>query len=267
MPNIDLFNLKDQVAVITGGASGLGYDMACELANAGCHLVITSRFKEKLVEPAQNLRNQYGIDVLTLQLDQCFHEEVKNMAAQAQQWKGHIDILINNAGGGSGASEGDLFKRAPNDMVNMIHTNLIGPLFCSQEIGKIMAGQQSGKIINIGSIAGMVGRDRSMYRDNQKSEQPIDYAAAKAGIIGMTRDLAAYMAPYGICVNCISPGGFQGASLPQEFVNAYNRATALGRMGKMGQDIKGVALFLASQASDYVTGQNIVVDGGFSIWK
>lgn len=267
MSTTNLFNLKGQVALITGGSRGLGYDMACELANAGCDLVITSRYENKLEQPVQKLRDEFGVDVLGLPLDQCHHEQVKSVMEKAQQWKGHIDILINNAGGGSGASEGDLFKRDPADMVNLINTNLIGALFCCQEVGKVMAAQKSGKIINIGSIAGMVGRDRSMYRNNNKSEQPIDYAAAKAGVIGMTRDLAAYMAPYGVCVNCISPGGFHGDSLPQEFVDAYNKATALGRMGKMGQDLKGTALFLASAASDYITGQNIVVDGGFTIWK
>ena len=98
-------------------------------------------------------------------------------------------------------------------------------------------------------------------------EQPIDYAAAKAGVIGMTRDLAAFMAPYGVCVNCISPGGFKSGNLPEEFVKSYSDATALGRMGRMGHDIKGAALFLASPASDYITGHNLIVDGGFSIWK
>ncbi|CAN0337737.1 unnamed protein product, partial [Chrysoparadoxa australica] len=146
MSTPELFNLKDKVALITGGTRGLGYDMACELANAGCHLVITSRFEDKLEEPAKALRNQYGVDVLALPLDQCSHEQVKSVAQKAQQWKGHIDILINNAGGGSGASEGDLFKRDPADMVNLINTNLVGALFCCQEVGRIMAKQMSGKI-------------------------------------------------------------------------------------------------------------------------
>jgi len=259
--------LKDKVAIITGGNGGLGYDMACELAAAGCHVVITSRYPEKLEAPANKIRNEFGVDVLALTLDQCFHDQVKNLAQQAKEWKGHIDILINNAGGGSGASEGDLFKRDPQDMVNLITTNLIGALYCCQEVGRIMSEQGYGKIINIGSIAGMVGRDRTMYRENNKTEQPIDYAASKAGVIGMTRDLAAFMAPYGVCVNCISPGGFRGDNLPKGFVKAYNKATALGRMGEMGQDIGGAALFLATPASDYITGQNLVVDGGFSIWK
>jgi NAD(P)-dependent dehydrogenase (short-subunit alcohol dehydrogenase family) len=97
--------------------------------------------------------------------------------------------------------------------------------------------------------------------------QPVDYAAAKSGIVGLTRDLAGLLGPKGVCVNCISPGGFDRGNLPPKFVEAYSDRTPLGRMGRDGIDLKGVALFLASPASDYVTGQNLVVDGGFSIWK
>ena len=130
-----------------------------------------------------------------------------------------------------------------------------------------MKAQKSGKIINIGSIAGIVGRDRRMYYDANKMEQPVDYAAAKGGVIALTRDLAAVMAPYGVNVNCISPGGFDKGDLPAEFVRLYGDRTALGRMGRMGIDIKGAALFLATAASDYVTGVNLAVDGGFSSWQ
>ncbi len=261
------YNLIDKVALITGGRSGLGYDMASGLAEAGCHIIMTSRFSGNLDETAKKLSREYDIDTLGLTMDQCVYEQVKEMTKQAQEWKGHIDILINNAGGGSGASEGNFFKRSSEDIVNLITTNLIGALYCCQEVGRNMANQGYGKIINIGSIAGLVGRDRSMYRKNNKMEQPIDYAAAKAGIIGATRDLAAFMAPYGVNVNCISPGGFDSGNLPEGFVRSYSNATALGRMGRMGLDIKGAALFLASPASDYITGHNLVVDGGFGIWK
>ena len=263
----DLYNLKDKVALITGGSAGLGYDMACAFAAAGCHIIITSRTAGKPDETLRKISAEYGVDTLSLTMDQCYYEQVKEMVLQAHAWKGHIDILVNNSGGGSGASEGNFLKRAPEDIVNMITTNLTGALFCCREVGRIMADQGSGKIINIGSIAGLVGRDRTMYRKNNKMEQPVDYAAAKAGVIGMTRDLAAFMAPYGVCVNSISPGGFKSGNLPEGFVQSYSNATALGRMGQMGQDIKGAALFLASPASDYVTGHNLVVDGGFSIWK
>jgi NAD(P)-dependent dehydrogenase (short-subunit alcohol dehydrogenase family) len=113
----------------------------------------------------------------------------------------------------------------------------------------------------------LVGRDRRMYQRNQMKGQPIDYAAAKAGIIGMTKDLAGLLTPMGICVNAISPGGFQRPTHSPGFVRDYSDRTPAGRMGRDGIDLKGAALFLASAASDYVTGHNLVVDGGFSIWQ
>lgn len=264
---VDLHNLKDKVAIITGGHAWLGYDMACALAEVGCNIIITSRTPDKLEKTIKKIKHEYSVDALALSMDQCHYEQVKEMVKRAKEWKGHIDILINNAGGGSGASEGNFFKRQPEDIANLININLIGVIFCCQEVCRIMADQGHGKIINIGSIAGFVGRNRNMYRENNKMEQPIDYAAAKAGVIGLTIDLAAFMAPHGVYVNCISPGGFDKGDLPEGFVKSYNNATAIGRMGRMGIDIKGAALFLASSASDYVTGQNLVVDGGFSIWK
>jgi gluconate 5-dehydrogenase len=130
-----------------------------------------------------------------------------------------------------------------------------------------MVEQGSGKIINLGSIAGVVGRDRAMYKKANKMQQPIDYAAAKGGVISATRDLAGLLSPSGICVNSISPGGFDKGELSPTFVSLYSEETPLGRMGKIGEDIKGIALLLASDAGNYITGQNIVVDGGFSIWK
>lgn len=263
----DLYNLKNKVAIITGGHAWLGYDMACALAEVGCDIIITSRTPDKLEKTMKEINHDYGVDTLALSLDQSRYDSVKEMVKHAKNWKGHVDILINNAGGGSGANEGNFFKRLPEDMVSLITVNLIGALFCCQEVGQIMAEQGYGKIINIGSVAGIVGRDRNMYRENNKMEQPVDYAAAKGGIIGMTKDLAAFMAPYGVYVNCISPGGFDKGDLPEGFVKSYGNATAMGRMGRMGIDIKGAALYLASPASDYVTGHNLVVDGGFSIWK
>ena len=262
---MDMFKLKGKVAIITGAYAWLGYDMAEALAEAGCDIIITSRELARAEEAAAKLVKEYGVDALGLQMDQCVFEQVEEVARKAQQWKGHIDVLINNAGGGAGASEGNLFKRPPEAIRSLIEANLIGSLFCCREVGRIMKDQGSGKIINIGSIAGIVGRDRDMYYRTDKMEQPVDYAAAKAGVIGMTRDLAAVLAPYGVNVNSISPGGFN-RGLPEEFVKAYSDATALGRMGKMS-DLQGAALYLSSQASDYVTGHNLVVDGGFIMWK
>ena len=263
----DMFDLHNKVAIVTGAHLWLGYDMACALAEFGCSIVITSRDLERAQAACQKISEEYGVDTLALVMDQCHINQVEKMAKDAFSWKGHIDILINNAGGGSGQSTGNLFERSIDDIINLINTNLLGTLFCCREVGKYMIQQKSGKIINSGSIAGIVGRDRRMYHISDKMEQPVDYAASKAGIIGLSRDLAGFMAPYGINVNCISPGGFDKGDLPEKFVEEYSDATMSGRMGKMGTDIKGAALFLSSSASDYVNGHNLVVDGGFSCWK
>lgn len=265
MSILDAFRLDGKVALVTGGARTLGYDMAEALAEAGAEVILTSRAKEKAEAAAHKLRATRGVNTLALALDVRKHAEVAQAVLQARDWKGRIDILINNAGGGIPGAPTDLLERAPEDMEALIATNLTGALFCSQEVGRIMTEQRSGKIINIASIAGMVGRDRQMYKRTGLAQQPVEYAAAKAGVIGLTLDMAAYLAPYGVYVNCISPGGFERGQ-PEPFVRAYSERTALGRMGRDGIDIKGAALFLASAASDYVTGHNLVLDGGFVVW-
>lgn len=262
---LDSFKLNGKVGMITGGAGNLGFDMAEALAEAGCDLVITSRSLDKARKSADLLRESFGVDVLPLLLDVTDYDQVVRAAEKARSWKGRIDVLINNAGGGGVKGATDLFERPPESIIELIHVNLVGSLFCCKVVGKLMAEQGSGKIINIASIAGLTGRDRKMYERSGLSGQPVDYAAAKGGVIGMTRDLAAYLAPKGIYVNAISPGGFERGQ-PEAFVSAYSERTALGRMGRDGIDLKAAALFLASSASDYVTGENLVVDGGFSIW-
>ena len=263
----EMFRLRDKVALITGGARDLGYDMAEALAEAGADVIVTSRTLAKAQEAAGKIRSAGGVDTLGLQLDHCDWPTVLSVAKQAHDWKGHVDILVNNAGGGSGKTEGNLFKRSVEDIVYLIHNNLIGPLYCCKAFGPPMVERGYGKIINIASAAGLIGRDRQMYNRNGVGEQPIGYAAAKAGVLGMTRDLAGLMSPHGVCVNAISPGGFDKGLLPEGFVEDYSNETMLGRMGRMGMDLKGAAVFLASSASDYVTGANLVVDGGFSVQK
>lgn len=261
-----LFSLAGKVALVTGGARHLGYDIASIFAEAGAHLLVTSRNLASAEAAAESLRRAHGIDALGLALDQRSHGSIAAMVAAAHAWKNKIDILVNNAGGGSGQNPAHLFKRSPADVEELVQTNLIGVLHCCQEVGKIMAAQHSGKIINIASIAGLVGRDRRMYERNEMKGQPVDYAAAKAGVLGLTRDLAGVLSPLGVHVNAISPGGFARENLPPGFIKDYSERTPLGRMGRDGVDLKGAALFLAAPASDYVTGQNLVVDGGFSIW-
>lgn len=262
----NMHDLSGKVAMITGGARHLGLDAANILAEAGCDLVITSRKLESAQKAAADLQANHGCDVLPLALDVCEFEMVAEVISKANDWKGHLDILVNNAGGSVGNGPAHLFERDPNDMVALIMTNLVGSLYCCREAGRLMANQKSGKIINIASMAGMIGRDRRMYERNNLKGQPIDYAAAKAGVIGMTTDLAGLLSPLGVNVNAISPGGFESKDMPDGFVKDYSDRTPQGRMGTYGKDLKGAILFLASTASDYITGHNLVVDGGFTIW-
>jgi len=267
---LKMFDLSGKVSLIVGGARDLGLDMASVLGAAGSDLAITSRNLSRAEKSAEKLHAKYGVDVLPLQLDHTMPEEVAEVAKKVHGWKGHIDVLVNNAGGGTVGSC-QLFKRTPEDEDKLIKVNLSGPLYCCREVGKIMASQGHGKIINIASMAGLVGRDRRMYDRSNMEGQPIDYAAAKAGVISMTRDLAGFLSPMGINVNAISPGGFTSAErknrVPDTFDKDYSDRTPLGRMGRDGVDLNGATLFLASSASDYVTGHNLVVDGGFAMWK
>lgn len=262
-----LFDLQGKIAVVTGAASGLGRDMAKILCECGCHVIITSRDKERAVLAAQEISKETGVNVTGMALDQRQYASCEALMAEVVQKFGRIDILINNAGGGSGAGECNFLERDPAAIQNMIDTNLTGSLFCSKAACAYMAEQKSGKIINLGSIAGIVGRDREMYRKVNKMEQPVEYAAAKGGVIAFTRDLAAFMAPYGVTVNCISPGGFDKGELKENFIQAYSELTPFRRMGRMYSDLLGAVVYLASDASGYVTGQNLVVDGGFSSCK
>jgi len=263
----EMFDLTDQVAVITGGARNFGYDMADVLAEVGCHLVITSRQLAHAEAAAEKLRAQHKRDVLPVGLDVSDPVKVKAFAEKVAAFKGRVDVLINNSGGSPGPGS-SLFGRKPEEIQELINVNLLGTIYCCQEFGRMMVKQGRGKIINIASVAALVGRDRRMYERIGMRGQPVDYAAAKAGIVGVTRDIAAVLAPQGIHVNAISPGGFARDNVPPDFIKAYSDRTPMGRMGKQGSaDLKGATLFLASPASDYVTGHNLVVDGGFSAWQ
>jgi NAD(P)-dependent dehydrogenase (short-subunit alcohol dehydrogenase family) len=269
-PDIEqLFSLKGKVALITAGASTLGADAASILAAAGADLFLTSRDIRKAEQAVAQVSEQYGVQAWPLVLDHADVSSILRMEAELKQRGIVPDILVNNAGGGSGKSLSNLFERSFDDIAASVQVNLTGVMYCTKVIAAMMAGRGTGTIINIASIAGLIGRDRRIYADTGMLGQPVDYAAAKAGVIGLTRDLAAFLAPYGIRVNAISPGGFTSElrAHPQNFVERYADKTPLGRMGADREDLKGAILFLSSPASGYITGQNIVVDGGFTIFK
>ena len=266
---MELFNLKGKVAVITGATGALGSSMAHILAEAGCNIVIATRDEAKGKSFAGKLSEKYHVEVLVLIWEAVDSESIKKLAIDSKDWKGHVDIFINNAGGSSNmstSSSRNFLYRCDEDIRSTIEINFLAPLYCCREFGRIMKEQGSGKIINIASVSGMIGRDRRIYSEAGFNEQLLEYAAAKGGIIAMTRDLAAILAPYGVYVNSVSPGGFSHGT-SDLFQKLYGERTPLGRMGQAETDLQGAVLYLASGASNYVTGQNLAVDGGFSMWR
>jgi len=258
-----MFRLDGRVAMVTGGAQNLGLDMAAALGEAGAELVITSREMEKAEQKAKELAQGLSVRVLPLGLDVTSEASVDAAFDKVESFYGRLDILVNNAGGGRGKER---FEERPKaDWDHILATNLTGTFLCSRRAMRIMLRRRSGCIINIASMSGMIGRDRRVYEGSDMVPNSVDYSSAKAGVIGFTRDLAAYAGPHGIRVNAISPGGFERGQ-PAEFIKRYNASTMLGRMGRDGRDIKGAVVYLASEAAAYVTGHNLVVDGGFSVW-
>jgi gluconate 5-dehydrogenase len=263
-----LFDLTGRTFFVVGGARTLGYDMALALAEAGASGVITSRTAENARAAAKKIQDATGRKVTGIGVDGADEGSVKSGVESALAELGRIDIVVNNVGGGGGganAGSTKLEERLLATWESVQATNVTAPFLVCKHVAPVLMKQKSGCIINVASIAGLVGRDRRMYPEGM-SPQPVDYAAAKAAVIGLTRDVAGYLGPYGVRVNAISPGGFQRGQ-PQAFIDAYSDACMLGRMGRDGVDLKGAAVFLASDASAYITGHNLVVDGGFSVWK
>ena len=269
MKNVfDMLRLDGRTAIVTGvSRAGLGWDFAGALAEAGANIVITSRYADKAEAEAAAFQEQYpDIKVMAAVLEATEYASCEAMAKKVKDAFGSIDILVNNAGGGGTPFEGNFWERDAQDFTAIINANLIGLLNVTRAVTPYMVEQGGGKVINIGSIAGMVGRDRQLYHESGLKEQSIGYAAAKGGVISATRDLACSLAPKNICVNSISPGGFFRNQI-EAFVEGYSAITPLRRMGTIGEDLKGAVLLLASDAGNYITGHNLLVDGGFSVSK
>lgn len=272
---MELFRLDGRVAVVTGGAGLYGSVIATALAEAGATVVIASRNLAKCEEQAARLRDG-GYRALAMPLDLTDDDSVVALKDRIVAECGHVDILFNNAAGRAAGTAEEQMKQkfaatrfAMDEMTRAqwetaMAVNASGLFVCSQVFAEQMKAQgKGGSIVNISSIYGMVGPTFPIYEGTQMTVPP-DYAFAKGGIINFTRYLATWYAPYGIRVNCISPGGYY-AGQPETFVRNYEQRVPLGRMARWN-DLKGAAVFLASDASQYVTGQNLAVDGGWTAW-
>jgi NAD(P)-dependent dehydrogenase (short-subunit alcohol dehydrogenase family) len=247
-----LLDLTGRVAMITGGSVGLGRQMAEGLAEMGANLVLCARKKERCERAAEELR-ALGVTTLAVECDVTNPASIREVVDAAVSRFGRIDILINNAGTSWGAPVEEMRLEHWN---KVLETNLTGTFLCSQAVGKVMIGQRRGKIINIASVAGMAGSPPEL--------QAIGYSASKGGVITFTRDLARKWARHNIHVNAIAPGWFpthmSGAVIERNKATLL-QSIPLGRFGSE-DDLKGAAVFLASDASGFVTGHVLVVDGG-----
>lgn len=263
----ELFDLSGRVALVTGGARTLGLDMAMALAEAGCNLAITSRSRESAHASARHICADTGRRAIGLACDVRFEDQVEAMVDEVLAEFGKLDVLVNNAGNVVSTPENKPLERRPlEEWEHTVDVNMKGVFLCSKHVvAKAMKPARRGVIINIASVAGMGGKDHRVYMGTELGGVTIDYAASKGGVINMTREMACYLAQYNIRVNCISPGGFwRGHS--ERFTQQYSYLVPMGRMGQDGKEMKGPVVFLASEASSYVTGVNLVVDGGMMAW-
>lgn len=250
----ELFDLKGKVALVTGGSRGLGRQMALGLAEAGANVAVCSRTLEDCERVAEELR-QLDVKALALRCDVRSEEEVQVAVKRVEDTFGKIDILVNNAG----VSWGITFENMTVEQwTKVMDTNAMGVFLMCREVGKSML-QTGGKIINIASIAGLYGSDPLVMNAT-------GYHASKGAVVALTRDLAIKWARKGIYVNAIAPGVFptkMSRWMVEQHKDRILESTPLGKFGGE-DDLKGAVVFLASRASDFITGQILCIDGGAS---
>jgi NAD(P)-dependent dehydrogenase (short-subunit alcohol dehydrogenase family) len=256
---MDLLSLRGKTALVSGGRGQYGRQILGALAEAGATTYVASRNLEALETIAAEYRED-GYDVTALYLDMGREESINKLRDTIQECSGGIDVLVNN-------SVARVMTRGWDDTAEKfdesMHINATGVFLMTRAFGEIMKQQGRGSIINISSMMGMVGIEPHNYDGTDMGGWPVDYFFHKGGMINFTRFCASYFGTANVRVNCVSPGGLQVTEHPQRFVENYSARTQLGRMAGP-DDLKGVIVFLASDASGYVTGANIPVDGGYT---
>jgi NAD(P)-dependent dehydrogenase (short-subunit alcohol dehydrogenase family) len=253
----ELFGLAGRVALVTGGSRGLGKEIAEGLGEAGAKVVISARREQWLTPAAEEFRRA-GIDCLAVPCDVTDLRQVRSLVGAAVDRFGGIDILVNSAGISWAAP---ILEMPLDKWHQVLETNVTAAFLVSQAAGPVMIDRGQGKVVNVASITGLFGEAPEVL-------DAAGYSAAKGGLIALTRDLAVKWARHNVCVNAVAPGYFPTRMTQPLLQHAQARIeahTPLGRIGRPGE-LKGVVVFLASAASDYVTGQVLAVDGGRSAW-
>lgn len=270
MESLELFSLENKVAIVTGALGLIGKNHCIALAEAGANVIVCDLDEKKCIDFASTLSIKsigVGVDITDKSSVEKLKEKLLNVF-------GKVDVLVNNAAindmfeNPQAASELSMFENYPLEMwQKSIDVNITGTFLCSQVIGSEMAKAGKGSIINVASTYGIVGPDQSIYKKPDGSQsfyKSAAYPVTKGAIINFTRFLAAYWGKKGVRVNTLSPGGVEN-NQDEYFVKNYSAKTPLNRMA-FPTDYKGAIIFLSSDASAYMTGANLVVDGGWTAW-
>ena len=258
----ELLALRGKVAVVTGAAGWLGAAMSRALAEAGATMAVTSRERSRARDLAKALPGEGHVG---FQFSQGDTEAIPGFLNRVVGELGQVDIIVNNAYGGAGH---DIKSVSTLDFDDTYHLGVTAPFILAREVANHLKRRgASGSIINIASMYGVVGSYPEVY-SGRPVNSPANYHGMKGGLVHLTRHLAVYWAKDGIRVNAISPGPFPGtetqAAMP-EFIDRLNEKVPMGRMGRP-EELKGIVVLLASDAGSYITGQNILVDGGWTSW-
>ena len=270
-----LFDLSGRVAIVTGGAGLLGYHHGAILAAAGAHVVLLDLANANPTTRAEQLTSAYGVDCLGLEADITNEASLLDVRNQIIRQFGRIDILINNAANNPKVEDGDgqTWSRLENFPLEVweadIRVGLTGAFLCSRVFGSEMVTRKKGVIINVASDLGVIAPDQRLYRvdglpEDKQPVKPVTYSVVKTGLIGLTRYLATYWSDASIRVNAISPGGVLNGQ-PEAFLSRLEQLIPMGRMANR-DEYQGAILFLCSDASSYMTGTNLVIDGGRTCW-
>jgi NAD(P)-dependent dehydrogenase (short-subunit alcohol dehydrogenase family) len=272
-----LFDLTGRVAIVTGGAGLLGYHHGAILAAAGAHVVLLDLAVANPALRAEQLQLAHGPECLGLEADITSESSLQGARDAILGKFGRIDILINNAANNpkveadpnAQPKQWSRLENFPLEVWNAdIAVGLTGAFLCSRVFGAEMVKRNSGVILNVASDLGVIAPDQRLYRkegvpEDQQPVKPVTYSVVKTALIGLTRYLSTYWTAHNIRVNAISPGGVF-ANQPEEFTRKLHQLIPMGRMAQK-DEYQGAVLFLCSDASSYMTGQNLIVDGGRSV--